>query len=102
MTGPILTPHDAYDCYSPSHCFSHNVDELCETTAYYWPGAGWPLRCFECRHMYLTADELIEVFNEELRLMDANAAANKWEPCFSEPASSTDEIEFCPFCLHDW
>lgn len=63
-----------------SHCWVHHVNE---------PWAGAHIVCFECAHVYRTAQDLLDAFNREMP-----------EEC--PPATSTDDIGFCPECLHDF
>lgn len=45
--------------------------------------------CFECGHVYNSAEELIDAYNSE-------------KPDDIAEVSDVDLISFCPFCIHDW
>ena len=81
--GPITEPHPIEECYgSKLHCWSHDVDEP-DQPAY--------ISCFECKHVYRSAEELVAEHNKHL------------DPAWNEPAVTDPElVHCCPLCIHDW
>ena len=74
--------HAAETCHgSQLHCFWHERDE---------PGEPWHV-CFECKHNYLSAADLLAEHNRVLAEMGCDHRAIRAEAVFC-----------CPFCLHDW
>lgn len=72
------TPHAIEDCYgSRLHCAWHNVDE---------PETDMSRACFECWHVYQTAEEL----------------ADAWEAATGSPWTGPGPIPGCAYCGHDW
>jgi hypothetical protein len=79
IAGPITTRHPVEACYgSMHHCYSHEVDEP-------FTGVRW---CFECRHMFATAEELLAGHNRQL--------AGFGMP----PETDVGQVHDCPWCLH--
>jgi hypothetical protein len=66
-----------------THCHIHHLDE---------PGEGAYRRCFECGHVYRSAEEL----QREWTAGAPSDLAGRMTP----PAVS--QIFFCPLCSHDW
>jgi hypothetical protein len=69
--------------FNSLHCWSHGVDEVTMPAF---------IICFECNHVYRTA--------EELQLLYATNAP------FHLPREqkflSVEQIHFCPLCMHDF
>jgi hypothetical protein len=85
MSAPanLVNPHDPSPACDETHCWSHGIDE---------PGEGAYRRCFECGHVYRSAEEL-------QREWVANAPPDLADPGKLPPA---EEIFFCSLCGHDW
>ena len=50
--------------------------------------------CYECGHTYATEKELIDEYNASGQRADE--PENLWR------ATASDQIHFCPLCLHDF
>src|SRR5712671_4807396 len=58
IAGPLADPHDAFTCYgSRNHCYGCDADE---------PDEPCYRACFECRHVWRTAEDLLAAHNEHL------------------------------------
>jgi hypothetical protein len=64
--------------------------------------------CYECKHVFQTAEELVAVFNatgrqsaEECNKWMAKEWDN-WEPVQFEPVDDAEQVFFCPLCMHDF
>lgn len=83
-------PHDEYACYgSPRHCSGCGEDEDLEPCY---------LRCFECGHIFPTAEDLLANHNQVI------AEMNKyyhWEPPMAYD-TDVDRVFCCPVCIHDF
>src|SRR5688572_28310299 len=60
--------------------------------------------CGECMHVFMTADELLSMHNEESRKAHVIL---KDDPMFGhdedwKPTLCVDEVYFCPVCVHDF
>ena len=55
--------------------------------------------CFECRHMYVTGDDLLQAHADEVAYLKREDPDH-----FSHilKATDPDEITFCQYCLHDF
>lgn len=82
------TPHQATNDCAHYHCYCHNIDEPADSNSY--------LICFECCHVFQTEKELIDAFNKNL--IEYYDGLHIEGPL----ASLGDEINFCPFCTHDF
>jgi hypothetical protein len=81
ITGPLTAPHPPETCYgSASHCHWHHVDE---------PGDAFRV-CFECRHAYLSAAELLAGHNKVLAELGMS------------PETDEERVHCCAHCAHDW
>jgi hypothetical protein len=81
ITGPLTAPHPPETCYgSALHCYWHNVDE---------PGDAYRV-CFECKHAYLSAADLLAAHNAVLAGMGL------------EGESDVERVYCCPVCTHSW
>jgi hypothetical protein len=70
--------HPIEDCYgSRLHCWWHNIDET-ETDI--------SRTCFECNHVYKTADDLANAWKSEMGIV--------W--------NGPEPIPACAYCGHDW
>lgn len=78
----LLNPHEPSRACGDTHCYSHGTDEAAE--------GGWRV-CFECKHVYRTAEELQREW-----------AANAPPDIRGRPAPPVEQIYFCPLCMHDW
>jgi hypothetical protein len=80
----LVNPHEPSEACGDTHCYWHHVDESDE---------GAYRVCFECKHVYRTAEDLRAAFMAEVA------------PCYSAPPSeapAVEEIWGCPLCAHDW
>ena len=100
IAGPLSTPHPPEICYgSRLHCWSCGTDE---------PDKPCFQACFECCHVYRTAQELLDEHNKVIRAMNASARergecefdGSPWKD-IPETADVT-EVTCCPLCVHDW
>jgi hypothetical protein len=90
IAGPIAEPHPADACYgSRLHCWSHDADEPGEPASV-CPAQGFPLCCYECRHLFLTAADLLAAHNAEMTRLGLPAETD------------AARVFCCPFCIHDW
>jgi hypothetical protein len=80
----LVNPHEPSEACGDTHCYWHHVDESDE---------GAYRVCFECKHVYRTAEALREAFMAEV-------APDLSAPPLTTPAA--EEIWFCPMCAHDW
>lgn len=78
----LVTVHEPGPMCGGLHCWSHGLDE---------PGDGAWRRCFECGHVYMTAEDL-------QREWTANAPPDLPD----RTAPPAEEIHFCCLCLHDF
>lgn len=86
--GPVeeWSVHEPSDECGGRHCHSHGVDEPLIGTP--------PYRvCFECNHVYNTADELFGAYISEMRRVTGIP---------NPPVVALDDIYFCPHCAHDF
>ena len=65
-------------------CFVHDVNEADTRTS---------VRCFECKHVYLTEADMVETWNNMIEELGTGP---------SSKAKSVSDIPFCPLCLHDF
>jgi hypothetical protein len=81
-----LNPHQPSEACHGIHCYWHHVDE---------PGEGAYRACFECGHVYQTAEDLRQAWAAEIApdLRDHG-------PVPGPPPA--EEIWGCPLCAHDW
>lgn len=79
-------------------CYSHHEYEDASGEIY--------LMCFECKHVYRTAEDLVNAYNREATVM-----ADRWAgllvgaappPVRNLGPDQADLIGFCQFCLHDF
>jgi len=82
--GDPSVPHEPTPECAPLHCWWHNTDE---------PDGGYRA-CFECRHVYATAEDLREAWRAEVAVAALPGAVVVVPPA--------DEIGACPLCAHDW
>lgn len=74
------------------------------------PPKGQPFRqCFECGHVYESAEELVEDYRngyaESLSCPPApfgDEVERTMPPKAYHPLIAVETIYFCPLCLHDW
>ena len=91
----LVEPHPIHDACLPVHCWEHDVDEIQTPTSY--------KRCFECKHVYQTAQDLIDAYNQVVAEMNADGARRygaEHEP--RPPRTSAEDIYFCQHCMHDF
>jgi len=89
IAGPVTEEHDIRLCYgSRLHCWSCHKDEPGKPASLY-PGGGFPVLCYECHHLWLTPEDLLQAYNEG-------------GPEGVPPATEVSQIWFCPLCIHDW
>lgn len=82
IAGPIADPHPADACYgSRLHCWSHDIDE---------PDSPCYRACFECKHVFRTAAQLLAGHNEHLAVYGC------------EPETDAGNVWTCPLCIHDF
>ena len=87
--------HERSEACGMAHCATHNVDEHI--------GSSYFVVCFECNHVYRTADELLDTFNAIGRQMYEECVANGWDCCLPfEDQVDPEAIHFCPLCSHDF
>jgi hypothetical protein len=91
ITGPVAEPHPIEHCYgSRLHCWSHNADEPGEPPVSLYPAGGFPVLCFECKHVFRSPAELL-------------AEDNKVLAAFGDaPETDVNRVYCCPLCAHDW
>jgi len=82
-----VNPHNPTDECWPAHCFFHHVDE---------PDDGAYRVCFECKHVYRTAEALREAWAEVA--VDAGVT----RLALHVIAPPAEEIYGCPYCCHDF
>lgn len=90
--------HMPETCYgSKLHCYSHNEDE---------PDNPCYRACFECRHVFPTAEDLLREHNEiiaDLNKYVVPGGDSLW--VLTEPMPpETDPLQVftCPHCVHDF
>lgn len=104
MAGAITTPHPPEACYgSHLHCYWHDVDEPAEMVYRV---------CGECKHAFVTADELLaehnrvlaEIHEREVAMIaEAYGMAELWgTPAPMTPETDVTQVFCCPFCIHDF
>jgi hypothetical protein len=82
--------HGLEDCQAPGyHCYWHNVDEPAVPVSL-CPAGGFPVLCFECRHRYRAAAELLAEHNKVLASLGMPAETD------------VEQVHCCPACTHDW
>lgn len=81
MTDPQWT----YPWPPNEHCWWHHAHEPI-------PESGACQVCFECGHVYLTREDLVEAFL-------VGAPSNYGE---TKPPEPPEHIPFCPLCIHDF
>ena len=93
-----VTPHHRSQACGMAHCHVHNLDEHI--------GVAYFIICFECNHVYKTADELLDTFNAIGRQSYQECVANEWRgwgDCLPfEDVVDPNAIHFCPLCQHDF
>lgn len=83
----LVIPHEEGPMCGGLHCHMCGVDE---------PGDGAFRRCFECGHVYRTAESLREAWAE------ATAQGYGLPPGTDVTAPPVEQIYGCPLCAHDW
>ena len=83
----LVNPHEPSGACADTHCFWHHVDE---------PDDGAYRVCFECKHVYLTAEALREAWAE------VTAEGYDLPPGTDVIAPPVEQIYGCPYCAHDW
>ena len=83
----LVNPHEPSEACGDTHCYFHHVDES---------DAGAYRVCFECKHVYLTAEDLRAAFMAEVMPCLVSASAPPIQP---PPA---EDIYGCAYCAHDW
>ena len=73
-------------------CWSHNVYEVLKQGAYQV--------CFECKHVYMTAEDLEKAYTRVVREMNLDCARTGEAPIPEHKPAS--EIYFCQECVHDF
>lgn len=60
--------------------------------------------CFECKHVYETAKDLIDMYNKEGRRVHAKTFREEggFEMGEWKDKTKVKDIHFCPVCLHDF
>jgi hypothetical protein len=96
MAGSTSEQHWETDACTAVHCCYHHVDEPPPE------GGAYFQVCFECKHGYMTEQELVDTFNAVMRQMNEDAEKNGWTPIEFVPVDDADQIFFCPLCSHDW
>ncbi|MGN9782804.1 hypothetical protein ACTMTF_15330 [Nonomuraea sp. ZG12] len=90
---------------SPDYCWSCYKDEPFPTTG------GVYIVCFECGHIYVTEQDLVDAYNleiQEINRQSARERADGFEHLYSSGLpelpmkTSGDSIRFCQHCLHDF
>ncbi len=92
LSPPWTVSKDTLMMQSPLECVWHKNDE--------YHGQEIHLRCYECNHVYETDLDLINEFNARVSDSINRGKAEGEEP--TTYADSENEINFCPFCLHDF
>ena len=82
----LVNAHEPSEACSGTHCYWHHVDE---------PDDGAYRVCFECKHVYVTAEDLRQAWRDEV-VPALREYGREAEP---PPA---EEIYACVFCCHDW
>jgi hypothetical protein len=59
------------------------------------------LVCFECKHVYMTEQELIDAYNEVRELSKAPLKEAGMRTDHIVPVTSADDVSYCGLCLHD-
>jgi hypothetical protein len=80
-----------------SYCFCHyRFEEI--------PAGGAFIICFECGHVYATAQDLVDAWNREVDRMNADPLPeSKFEgPIPRRTLETVGEIFFCQECIHDF
>lgn len=83
----LVNPHEPSEACGDTHCYWHHVDES---------DAGAYRVCFECKHVYPTAEALREAW------VDTAADGYAPEVPTSAGAPPAEQIYGCPLCAHDW
>ncbi|WP_431911643.1 hypothetical protein [Nonomuraea jabiensis] len=81
--------------FGPDFCWSCYKDEPI-------PEGGAYQVCFECSHVYVTWEDLVDTYN--VRTLATNKAHPEFAPLallVSSPESA-ERIFHCPLCLHDF
>lgn len=74
-----------------SYCHIHSKDETWDTKPY--------VVCFECGHVYHTAQDLEAAYRHEVDWINENYGAYDPVPAAYKEAT---EIHFCQACMHDF
>jgi len=93
----VTTPHPLTEACAPVHCWEHDVDE---TGPCFRP-------CIECGHLFRTAAELVTAYNEGVRDLNGRRdlvglVVTGWGQEPVPEVTSTNQVLFCPYCLHDF
>jgi len=95
-------PHDEYACYgSPRHCSGCGEDEPLEPCY---------LRCFECGHIFNTAEDLlrehnaiIDSLNRQYPHAGCPVCDENWDLATPVPhETDASQVWTCPVCIHDF
>jgi len=99
---PLAEPHHPATCYnSKLHCYSCHADEADEPSY---------RSCFECGHVWRSAEELLAAHNEHLAVY-ADPEATAISAAFAArgipvlpfvPEMNAGHVYCCPLCIHDW
>jgi hypothetical protein len=82
----LVNPHEPSEACGDTHCYWHHVDES-DVGAY--------RVCFECKHVYRTAENLRQAWATEIAPDLRDHGPDPDPP----PA---EEIWGCPYCAHDF
>jgi hypothetical protein len=90
-----VTDEEAPD-FGPDFCWSCYKDEPI-------PEGGAYQVCFECKHVYVTAEDLVVAYNRVITEMNRNMGPGhaKLALLTSSPESAK-RIYFCQLCMHDF
>ena len=88
-TMPVSGWRGEQDANAKIYCWMHDTLESWFPTIYQW--------CFECRHVYRTAEDLENDYAEAVKEIKKHRGFEHLED--TKPA---DKIYFCQHCLHDF
>lgn len=93
----MSSPESEVVVYDDSHinliyCHIHDCFEVMRPDAYQV--------CFECKHVYNTAEDLEEAYTRVVSEMNRNAEA--WGNSILPVHRPADQIFFCQECIHDF
>ena len=102
IAGPLAGQHDPETCYgSRLHCYCCHADE---------PDEPCFIACFECRHVWRTAEDLLIAHNKHLAVY-ADPEAAQVSEAFAAlgvpvlpyvPEMNPQHVYCCPLCIHDF